>query len=98
MSKPDKKPFVESVNEPGVIYVTTSELKNRLGEVLDLAMDGEKQVILKKHGREILKLTKIKSEKKDVNKLHDTFFGSQPDLEIDPDFRKGFKFRDFTSE
>jgi antitoxin (DNA-binding transcriptional repressor) of toxin-antitoxin stability system len=91
-----KKPLYEnSLNEPNVVYVTTTDLKNRLGEVLDLALIENKEVVLRKHGREVLRLSKIERKKKDGKALHDEFFGSIPDLELDEEFRKGFKPREF---
>lgn len=96
LAKKKKEPLkVEySVNEPDTVYVTTTQLKNRLGEVLDLALVDGKEVILTKHGRADLKVTKIKEEssakKLSPEEINKKYAGSIPDLEIDPDFRKDF--------
>lgn len=90
-----KKEFepIYMVNEPGVAYVTTTQLKNQLGEVLDLALIDGKEVILTKHGRPALKLELIEEKKKkklNPDEINKKYGGSMPWFHYDPSFRDGF--------
>ncbi len=68
MSKKAKKR--NSIRVPGVVYVTTSDLKNKTGEIIEKALTSDKPVIIEKHGREILKLAKIEERSdEEIRKL-----------------------------
>ncbi len=84
-----KKPKNLFVKEPGVAYVTATEVKNRLGEVLEIAR--EKDVIITKTGKPMFRLSHLK-KKLTPKEIIEKYAGSMPDLEIDQEFRESFSF------
>jgi prevent-host-death family protein len=77
------------IREPGVHYVTATELKNNTSEIINRMYYGNEVIGLEKHGKEIGRIVPVNTDNKYTREQVDIlkkalkkYAGSMPDLDI----------------
>lgn len=71
------------------IYISATELKNQISEIINRVYFERREVIVKRHGKELVKIVPTTSSD-DADNIPDRTFGSLPDFpDVTKDRRSG---------